>query len=272
GWLPAASARGAGRVRPGRRRAGQGRGCGAVVGAHAPAGPQGRARHGRRDRGCGHDIAGRGTSPPCRDPAGVTASPAGVLRQVLETAREFGFLGPGDPEAHIRHAEAFAAAVESRFGTHGPKSFLDLGSGAGVPGLILAARWPESRAALVDASERRCAFARESVTSLGFEERVSVRCERARVLGRDPAMREECPRVRARPWAARAVTAEGAAPFLEVGGFLIVSEPPATDLADRWPTAALDEFGFGEARYERFVEAGVAVIEKVAATPDAYPR
>jgi 16S rRNA (guanine527-N7)-methyltransferase len=191
---------------------------------------------------------------------------------VLEAARELGFVGPGDPQHHIDHAETFAVAAETRFGTSGPDSFLDLGSGAGVPGLILAMRWSTSRAVLVDASERRCTFARDAAQTLGCESRVAVRCERAEVLGQDPELREAIPLVVARSCAAPAVTAEWATPFIRPGGFLVVSEPPATSLSERWPTEALARLGYGAAQYERTDQAGVAVIEKVVATPPGYPR
>jgi 16S rRNA (guanine527-N7)-methyltransferase len=191
---------------------------------------------------------------------------------VLERARALGFLGPGDPDAHIRHAGAFAAAAEERFGSAGPPQFLDLGSGAGVPGLVLAVRWTAVQAVLVDASTRRCTFAAEAAITLGLGDRAQVRCERAEVLGGATDLREAFELVVARSCAAPAVTGEWATPFLRVGGYLIVSEPPDGAALDRWPSEGLRRLGLGQARYERHGEAGVVILEKVLATPEGYPR
>ena len=202
----------------------------------------------------------------------MTEPPAGSLRQVLDRARALGFLGPGVPDSHIRHAGAFAAAAEARFGPDGPARFLDLGSGAGIPGLILADRWRRSAAVLIDASSRRCRFAAEAAESLGFADRVRVTCGRAEVLGADPELREAFEVVVARSCAAPAVTAEWATPFLQIGGVLIVSEPPESGPTERWPEDGVGRLGFGPARYERHDNAGVAVLEKISAMPGGYPR
>jgi 16S rRNA (guanine527-N7)-methyltransferase len=202
----------------------------------------------------------------------VTASPAGSLRQVLEQARALGLLGPGDPDIHIRHAGAFAVAAETRFGPAGPPRFLDPGTGAGVPGLVLALRWEASKGALVDASKRRCQFASEAIAALGLADRVRVYCERAEVLGTSPDLREAFELVVARSCAPPAVTAEWATPFLRVGGWLIVSEPPDGDGSNRWPEDAVDRLGLGTAHFERHDNAGVAVLAKASGTPDGYPR
>src|SRR3954468_15684833 len=133
--------------------------------------------------------------------------PGAPLRRALETARDRGFLGSDDPQRHLDHAAAFAAAVEARVGDAGPPSFLDLGSGAGVPGLALAARWPSARATLVDAMRRRCDFARSAAADLGRANRAVVRCERAEVRGREADLRERFPVVVARSFGRPAVTA-----------------------------------------------------------------
>jgi 16S rRNA (guanine527-N7)-methyltransferase len=191
---------------------------------------------------------------------------------VLEKARALGFLGPGDPAAHIQHAGAFAAAAEARFGPAGPPRFLDLGTGAGVPGLILALRWESSQGALVDASQRRCQFTSDAVATLGLTDRVRVHCDRAEFLGAAPDLREAFELVVARSCAPPAVTAEWATPFLPVGGWLIVSEPPDGEASRRWPDDAVGQLGLGAARFERHGDAGVAVLAKVSMTPDGYPR
>ncbi|MDP1806465.1 MAG: class I SAM-dependent methyltransferase, partial [Acidimicrobiales bacterium] len=109
----------------------------------------------------------------------------GVLVPVLEEARRLGFLGPGPVEAHLDHAAGYAAALEADAGAGwAPARAADLGSGAGLPGLPLALRFPGTEWTLVEASVRRAAFLRAAVRDLGLGERLAVVEERAEVVGR----------------------------------------------------------------------------------------
>ena len=62
------------------------------------------------------------------------------LLDVLEESRARGLLGPGPVDGQIGHARTLAELI----GTP-PRSFLDLGSGGGIPGLVLAEAWPDAR-------------------------------------------------------------------------------------------------------------------------------
>lgn len=185
-----------------------------------------------------------------------------TVADALEQARSYGFLGPGPVEPHIEHAYGFAAAFPAP-----PQSFVDLGSGGGVPGLVLASLWPASQAVLVDSMERRTAFLTEAVQALGWADRVTVVRERAEAFGRE--RRGEFEAVVARGFAPPPVTAECAAPLLAVGGLLVVSEPP--EEAGRWPAAEVGALGLevvgvvtAEARYQ--------VLRQARPCPEQYPR
>ena len=82
---------------------------------------------------------------------------------------------------------AFAAVLETR--GVGPARFLDLGSGGGIPGLVLAARWPNIPGTLLEVSVRRSAFLRTTLQGLGWETRVTVAEGRAELLARNPELR-----------------------------------------------------------------------------------
>jgi 16S rRNA (guanine527-N7)-methyltransferase len=184
---------------------------------------------------------------------------------VLTRARQLGVLGPGPIEDHLRHAEAYASAVDA------PERALDLGSGAGLPGLVLAiGPWPASVWTLLDASERRCALLLEAVAGLGLDDRVSVRRDRAEAAGRDPGLRSGFDLVVARSFAAPAVTAECAAPFLVLGGRLVVSDPPDPD-PNRWPAGPLDELGL-EADGNVPGPIHLRRLRQARPCPDRYPR
>lgn len=164
----------------------------------------------------------------------------GDLAAVLERARTLGFLGPGPVGRHIEQADAFVAAVGPP-----PRRLLDLGSGGGVPGLVLAARWPTTEVVLVDTKHRRVAFLDAAVRELGWGDRVTVLPGRAEALARSPGHRHQFDVVTARSFGPPAVTAECGAPFLRIGGVLLVAEPPAGE-ADRWPPAGLAGLGLAD--------------------------
>lgn len=194
------------------------------------------------------------------------------LVRVLERAREQGLLGPGPVEPHIDHALAFALPVRALLeeGTSGARA-VDLGTGAGLPGLVLATAFPASAWLLVDGRLRSTGFVAEAVAELAIQERVDVLTARAEEVGRDSAHRGRHPLVVARGFGPPAVLAECAAPLLEVGGRLVVSEPPEPS-EDRWPAEPLA--GLGLVLDGRHAKGGatVAVFSQVKPCPSTYPR
>jgi 16S rRNA (guanine527-N7)-methyltransferase len=167
------------------------------------------------------------------------------LLEVLASAQVQGFLGPGDVAGHLDHARGFAEAAESQLDAP-PARFADLGTGGGVPGLVLAAIWPDVEGTLVESSTRRCEALTGWVRRLDLEERVRVVEGRAEVLAHDPGIRERFDLTTARSFARPCVTAEIASGFVRVGGLLVVSEPPEP-AASRWPVEPLGELGLGPA-------------------------
>jgi 16S rRNA (guanine527-N7)-methyltransferase len=190
-----------------------------------------------------------------------------TLEPILEEARTLGLLGPEPVDRHIRHARTLATRVEP------PRSFLDLGSGAGVPGLILALVWPDARGTLLDASARRSAFCERAIMSLGLGERVAAVRARAEAAGRDADLRERFDLVVARSFARPAVTAECAAPFVRPAGRLLVSEPPdAEPVTERWPAELLLELSLGPPKPGTGDDVSSVVMEKLGLTADRFPR
>jgi 16S rRNA (guanine527-N7)-methyltransferase len=192
----------------------------------------------------------------------------------------------------IDHALGFAHAFEQARAAQAPSGtepgvrsvpdrWLDLGTGGGLPGLVLAEHWPNSAAVLLDSAERRTAFLSEAVHDLDWEGRVRVVRARAEDAGRDPELRAWADAVWARSFGSPPVTAECAAPFLRPGGLLVVSEPPIADsesppqvtglTAARWPREGLA--GLGQeplvtvrGRY------GYQVIVQSEPCPERFPR
>lgn len=195
-----------------------------------------------------------------------------VLVPVLEEARRRGFLGPGPVEPHLDHAAGYAAALEVDAGAGWfPVRAADLGSGAGLPGLPLALRFPETAWTLVEASVRRAAFLRSAVRDLGLEDRVGVIEERAEVVGRMAEYRGTFDLVVARSFGPPAVLAECAAPLLRAGGRAVVSEPPG-GAPERWPAPGLAPLGMTPGPSVRAEGAAYQVLRQETPCPDRWPR
>lgn len=205
------------------------------------------------------------------------------LRETLSQARARGFLGKGSVLGHIEHAIGFGAVVLSstpilkEFHSTNPGEplkILDLGSGAGLPGLVLAVMLPHARVTLLDSSSRRCAFLSETVDDYGVSSRVEVKRTRAEVAGRIPLMRRNFDVVVARSFGSPAVVSECGSPFLRVNGVMVVSEPPPgseDSSTPRWPEDGLRALNMVS---QGTVETGFTyrVIRQDHLCPERFPR
>lgn len=178
---------------------------------------------------------------------------------LLEEARDLGFLGPGPVAFHVEHARAYVPALEGVSG-----EAMDLGAGGGIPGLVLAAERPDLAWTFLDAMSKRTAFLERAVDRLGLTN-VTVRTARAEEA---PDLRGRFAAVVARSFAAPGVTAECAAPLLQVGGRLVVSEPPE-EPEDRWVGASV--LGLGPATRLMGPPSLVVLVQEILC-PLHYPR
>ena len=198
-----------------------------------------------------------------RDPVANEAA----LLEVLEESRELGLLGPGPVARQLEHSLDLARGIGAFEGR-----MLDLGSGGGLPGVVLFTEWSAATGVLLDAQRRRCDFLGRVVTTLDLGDRVEVRCGRAEVLARDPELRAGFDLVTARSFGPPAVTAECAVGFLRDGGSLVVTEPPESDSIVRWDEAGLAELGFAPPMQIRTGETGAVRLELSRRMDDRWPR
>jgi 16S rRNA (guanine527-N7)-methyltransferase len=189
-----------------------------------------------------------------------------ALLAILEEAQRRGLLGPGSVEEQLHHSRALAGLVGAP-----PGRFLDLGSGGGIPGLVLATDWRDARGTLLDSHRRACTFLKQAVERLELEPRVVVACDRAEELAREPDLRGGFEVVVARSFGPPAVTAECAVGFLEPGGRLIVSEPPGPP-GSRWDAAGLGRLALSRPWIRRAAGVTISVLELEGPVPDRWPR
>jgi len=195
---------------------------------------------------------------------------SGALLEILRNAQSYGLIGRAPLDEHVLHARSFLLAAADLLPPE-PR-ILDLGSGAGVPGLVLAELLPAATVVLVESRLLRAVRLREAVEQLDLTGRVQVADQRAETAGRDPEHRGQFDLVTARSFARPPITAECAAPFLRVGGVLVVSEPPdPAESLRRWPELGLQLLGL---RVVRRLEdpRSFVVLQLTRPCPEAYPR
>jgi 16S rRNA (guanine527-N7)-methyltransferase len=195
-----------------------------------------------------------------------------MIRNALARSFELGFLGTMPIEDQIDHALGFVVIVESLV-AGSPESVVDLGTGGGVPGLVLASCWPAAQVVLLDASERRTVFLRETVESWPAAAGVEVVRGRAEDFGRSAERRQRFQVVTSRSFGTTALTAECGAALLRTGGWMVVSEPPQVRSEDRWPTDGLSLVGMESIESRRVCDRfGYRVLSKVTGIADRFPR
>lgn len=160
-----------------------------------------------------------------------------------------------------------------------PRGFrlLDIGTGAGFPGVPLKILWPDIQLTLADSVGKKTAFLRELVEQLGLVG-IEVLTARAEELGRNPKHRQRYGAVTARAVASLPVLCEYCLPLAKVGGWVFAPKKGdiSHELEDAGRAARL--LGGGEPRLHRFVLLGeaegrsVVTIKKVRNTPTEYPR
>ena len=211
-----------------------------------------------------------------------------TVEEILDKAVLEGYLTPTGAEEGPAHSAGFLRfglldGVSSPSGWSDPHGSgvvgppagalaVDLGTGGGIPGLVLATltlcRW-----VLVDRGERRGSFLRWAVRRLGLRDRVEVVVADAVEVGRGP-LRGKANLVTARSFAPPGPTVECGAPLLLPGGFLVVSEPPAKigGRAGRWEDGGLRAMGLEDWGGWHTGQAGYRAMQLVADCPNRFPR
>ncbi|MDR2296547.1 MAG: 16S rRNA (guanine(527)-N(7))-methyltransferase RsmG [Clostridiales Family XIII bacterium] len=157
------------------------------------------------------------------------------------------------------------------------REIIDVGTGAGFPGIPLAIVLPAHRFTLIDSLGKRVRILEEIVSRLGLEN-VRPLCGRAEDLARDAALRGAFDLCVSRAVARLPVLAEYCLPFLRVGGSLFAykGEDVAEEIAAaRRAIAVLG--GRVRAVHEASLAAHglrrrIVMVEKTGETPPAYPR
>lgn len=157
------------------------------------------------------------------------------------------------------------------------KTLLDVGTGAGFPGIPLKILVPTLRVTLLDAQSKRVGWLEEACATLGLSG-VTALQGRAEEAGLESAHREQYDLVTARAVSDLRVLSELCLPFLKVGGHFLAMK--GTDCDGELDDArfAIHELG-GEVEQcidyaipHTEINHRVVLVKKKASTPSQYPR
>lgn len=211
---------------------------------------------------------------------GLSPSPAAVLakysEKLIEQNKVMNLTAITEPDQVARLHMLDCAAVLNAADFTG-KKVLDVGTGAGFPGMVLKLCEPSIDLTLLDALEKRINWLKELAPELGAEHVESIH-GRAEEFAADSAYREQFDIVTSRAVADLRMLSELALPFVKVGGtFLAMKGPDSQEEVDR-ASRAISILGGEVRKAYSYTIPGTDVIHKVIPiakvreTPVKYPR
>lgn len=157
------------------------------------------------------------------------------VREILSEAQRIGALGPRPIDEVIDHARAFLAALPE-----GPLDVVDLGTGAGLPGMVIGEARPDTRLTLVDRRAKRTDALERAVRGLGWTNRARVVCADVEKLAKDPAWQDAFDVVVSRGFGPHEMTLRLSTAVARPHGLVILTEPPEGS-PNRWRPELIDQ-------------------------------
>lgn len=191
------------------------------------------------------------------------------LQKILNASLKEGYLTPAVAVNGLSHSQGFLKFTEEFDSIlNENETAVDLGTGGGLPGLVLSSltncKW-----IFVDRGKRRCEFLKWAINELDLMAKVTVIEEDAANFAHSD-YRGKIKLVTARSFASPGITAECAAPLLSFGGYLVVSEPPNNE--NRWPSSGLDKLGLKKDVSWQYKDASFQALSLVTPPDNRFPR
>ncbi|MBR4909756.1 MAG: 16S rRNA (guanine(527)-N(7))-methyltransferase RsmG [Clostridia bacterium] len=172
---------------------------------------------------------------------------------------------------HFYDCLLFFSATEVKKGA----KIIDVGTGAGFPGLVLKIARPDINITLLDGLGKRITFLNAVLAELGTEgEAIHLRAEEG---GRKPELREKFDIATARAVANLAALAEYCVPFVKPGGLFVAMKGGEPHSEVENAKSALKTLGCGEPgiilkNLRENEKRSFIIAKKISQTPPKYPR
>ena len=183
-----------------------------------------------------------------------------------------------DPEGvQIKHFLDSMTILKAWERTLPPERLIDVGTGAGFPGLVLKLFWPATRVTLVESVGKKADFCRHIVQQLGLEQ-VTILSERAEVVGQDPLHRQMYDLAVARAVARMPILMEYLLPLVHRNGKVMAMKGETAPAETHSASQSIHILG---GKLHKLVhielpgvveERFIVVVDKIARTPEEYPR
>jgi len=203
-------------------------------------------------------------------------------QELIEWNQKFNLTAITDYEqVQIRHfldSLSCLAAEEARTALKRPTPcVIDVGSGAGFPGIPLKIVCPNMHLTLLEATGKKVTFLEHIIDQLHLRNVVAIK-SRAEELAHDPAHRQRYDLVLARAVADLPVLMEYTLPFCAIGGW-VVAQKGESGAAEAWSADRAISILGGELRRVMPVtltglpeDRSLVIVQKVSSTPADYPR
>ena len=212
---------------------------------------------------------------------GVTLDRKALMRldlyaeRLIETNRRFNLTAVTDPdEVTVKHfADSLVLLGKTEFPAGA--SLLDVGTGAGFPGLALKLARPDLQVAFLDGTRKKLGFISSVLEETGLAgETLHLRAEEA---GKQPKYREKFDFVTARAVADMAVLVEYCLPFVRAGGLFLAMKSAADEEEVQNAAGAVRLLG-GKTEQNLLFDLventprRIVFVRKISQTPPKYPR
>ena len=178
---------------------------------------------------------------------------------------------------HFLDSLSFGLVDLSRFDANDSVQLIDMGTGAGFPGMPIKIAFPHLAVTLADSVTKKTVFLTEVVGRLGLQQ-VEIVADRAEAVGQNPAHRERYDIAVARSVAYMPVLCEYLLPLVKVGGLLVAFKGERAEAETAEANSGIALLG---GRFLRTIPVELpaepvphylVLIEKVNETPARYPR
>ena len=213
---------------------------------------------------------------------GIELSPTQIeafeiyLRELVAWNARFNLTTITEPDQVIVKHFLDSLSVASVLHDPVPATLIDVGSGAGFPGLPLKIGLPALSVTLIDSTGKKVEFLKHVIAELNLRGITALHA-RAEELAHNPAHREKYDAAAARAVADLATLLEYTLPFVRVGGVFVAQKGVDVEEEVRRAARAMEELGGRLSAVVPVQLPGLEprhliVVEKVAATPGNYPR